>query len=230
MGIQKVSALDLDMETSMSPESNDARMKLLEAKPFEELSASERAELAAYKEENDDEHLKSVGRITPGNVPDMQKLLMSNNQQPTRPVVQEQPQPRRALSAPPATSTIQQNKTTPSTAAVPKTKASLVVSPKKDELTIPIQSVTSFLAKVMGEEFGYISKDTAKMLIDLIPKDAALLAMADDKDAAMKFLYHDDPEVVDQAIRVAFDVSNESDVNMYKKMIDMPGVTINPWI
>ena len=186
-------------------------------KPYEEMSAVERAEYRAWKEEHDMEFLKSVGRHP-----------MSTNTAPTSMTIHSYDTAQRSIGTPNRTNaTIRQSVIAPRP-PVSSTNTSFGVSAVKDELIVPFAEVARFVASVMGADFGYISKGMAKSIIALIPKEAALLAINTSKDDAMKFLDHDDKDVRKEAIKKYFNVSDDG-VDVVENLLETPGFEINPW-
>lgn len=199
------------------------------SKPYEEMSAVERAEYRAWKEENDQEFLMSVGRHPASiNTIPTSTTTHSYDTKPA-PIVAAPPVSTQGSISTPnrANATIRQPAIAPRP-PISLTDTPFGVSAVKDELTIPFAEVARFVTSVMGTDFGYISKGMAKSIIALIPKEAALLAINTSKDDAMKFLEHDDKDVRKEAIKKYFDVSDDG-VSVVENLLETPGFEVNPW-
>lgn len=186
------------------------------------------AEKMADREEMDPEFLRALGRdtLTPRATPENIQSVV-HGQRMTMPRIEQSPQP----TSTPVQRTPSAPQTTTDRTIVPrppKTGGSFVSS-AKDELTVPIYKVTEFIRLVMGDNFGYVSKKTASEMIDIIPKDCALLAIETSDEYAKKFLQYHDEEVRKAAMKRVFHVESDDELGTYEKIISMPGFEINPW-
>lgn len=99
---------------------------------------------------------------------------------------------------------------------------------KKDECVVPIKQVSLFIANVMGEDFGYITKKMAKNMLAMIPEEAAILAIQTSKDDAKKFLDSDNSKIRKEAIKKFFDIDDD-DIEKFETILSTPGFEVNPW-
>lgn len=234
--IQKVDATSVGNVPNNTPEQiekaqadMDAKKLVESEKPYEEMSAEERAIYNAWKEEHDDEFLKAVGRgssdvlrVQPPSptTPPANSYLKSVPTKPSGPypLSSREPIPQSQVERP----------TIAPRPPVNKPNSPFSVSAVKDELTVPFAEVARFVTSVMGTDFGYISKEMAKSIIALIPKEAALLAISTSKEDAMKFLDHADKTIRKEAIKKYFNVTDDA-TEVVENLLDTPGFEINPW-
>lgn len=184
------------------------------------------AEKIAEREEMDPELMRAMGRdtLTPRATPENLQTLV-HGQRTTMPQVAS-PFPALTQRTPQPTAQPAPERTI---APRPPKPGSSFVSSAKDELTVPIYKVTEFIRLVMGDNFGYVSKKTASEMIDIIPKDCALLAIDTSDEYAKKFLQYHDKEVQTAALKRVFHVESDDELETYEKIMNMPGFEINPW-
>lgn len=219
--IQRVSGLDVGNVPNGSVEiiqdtilNNGSKGSLDQMTDAEKIAYQARKR--AEEEETDVELMRAMGRdiTTPRATAENVKMLLNGKD---------------ATSAQPVVTKV----TTPILQTVPTqsvkaSKGMPTMTAEKDELSVPIHKVTDFIRLVMGENFGYISKDMAVDMVNLIPKDCALLAIETSEDYAKKFLQYNDSEVKRAAMKRVFGVNNDDELAPYEKMITM-GFEINPW-